>query len=1154
MDSKESTDCDFTQLPELLDACRSGSIDIVQDLLDQHSYNPLACGKDGNTLLHMAAESGREEIVRMLVRKYESPVNCTDSKGNTPLQLAAARGCTRVVRMLLTELGANIMSRNTYKNTELHVAALNGQSEVVDLLVSEFSCNPSIKGFNGRIPLHHACVSGSLDLVRKLISDYHSDPMARDDNGVTPLHMAVWCGREEVVRKLITRHSCPVVCVDSDGNTPLHKAAEHGHVSVVKMLLTELGANMSSRNKNKDTILNVAALNGQSEVVDLLVLEFSCNPSIKGFNGRIPLHEACHSGSLDLVRKLISDYHSDPMARDHQGLTPLHMAAWCGREEVVRELVTRHGCPVDCVDSDGDTPLHLAAQDGHVSVVRMLLTEFGANIISRNKQNNTVLDVAALNGKSEAVDLLVSEFSCNPSIKGFNGRIPLHQACQSGSLDLVRKMISDYHSDPMARDDKGLTPLHIAAWRGREEVVRELVTRHGCPVDCVSSDGYTPLHMAAQDGHVSVVRILISEFACQVLPRNKTGRTPLYYASTNNHRDVVVELVNMNCDPGTVHKGYRKLDAISSKRFSEASLTKVFVVGNPEVGKSTLVQALKSETWFSRTVKDVLPHTSGIIPIAHASSLYGKVILYDFAGDREYYSSHAAILEKLLRNSLNIFLVVFNLHDLSTSKPWDEIADSIRYWLTFLSYSSRVVTQRPQVVLIGSHADKVKEQGGDPNELVNKLFTDMSHSLYSEMSESPVELAGYVALNCCKTKSEELNRLKTLLKTIQTSISTEGTKLSVGAKIVLGVLERDFQERGGSCQLSELIKHIKKQNIYLPTEAEVLYSYLKELIAYGLVLVLDGGTSVENHWIMSDIGTFLSTIQGRLFSNTPPACDSNLGIIPDSKLQTLFPDFPLPALKGCLCHLQYCQKINDPQILSRVLETPSQAIEPSIPNEGFLFFPALLKVERGEVKWACTHTSLCGLGWYVECTKAFDFFPPRFLHVLLLRLAFSFALPHALVSPEAKSSSSLYSRRCTLWKNGIHWPMESGVEAVVEVVKESKGVLVIVRGSAEKAEECAKTLLDIVQSVLEAKSEFCYTLVGMTYLVNPDSLKQPNVPESNQIQLFHASEVQKVLLERLEGVVSIDGKGFLPSSEICCLQTQTAWSKSGYGKHSTLEG
>ena len=120
------------------------------------------------------------------------------------------------------------------------------------------------------------------------------------------------------------------------------------------------------------------------------------------------------------------------------------------------------------------------------------------------------------------------------------------------------------------------------------------------------------------------------------------------------------------------------------------------------------------------------------------------------------------------------------------------------------------------------------------------------------------------------------------------------------------------------------------------------------------------------------------------------------------------------------------------------------------------------------------------------------------------------------------------------------------MEAVVEVVKESKGVLVMVRGSAEKAEECAKTLLDIVQSVLEAKSEFCYTLVGMTYLVNPDSLKQPNVPESNQIQLFHASEVQKVLLERLEGVVSIDGKKFLPSSEICCLQTQTAWSKSGF--------
>ena len=38
----------------------------------------------------------------------------------------------------------------------------------------------------------------------------------------------------------------------------------------------------------------------------------------------------------------------------------------------------------------------------------------------------------------------------------------------------------------------------------------------------------------------------------------------------------------------------------------------------------------------------------------------------------------------------------------------------------------------------------------------------------------------------------------------------------------------------------------------------------------------------------------------------------------------------------------------------------------------------------------------------------------------------------------------VYSQKCTLWKNGVHWLMKSGVEAVVEVVKQSRAVLVMV--------------------------------------------------------------------------------------------------------------
>ena len=50
----------------------------------------------------------------------------------------------------------------------------------------------------------------------------------------------------------------------------------------------------------------------------------------------------------------------------------------------------------------------------------------------------------------------------------------------------------------------------------------------------------------------------------------------------------------------------------------------------------------------------VPPHTAGIVPSIHVNKQYGRVLFYDFAGDPEYYSSHAAILEKLTSSQIGI--------------------------------------------------------------------------------------------------------------------------------------------------------------------------------------------------------------------------------------------------------------------------------------------------------------------------------------------------------------------------------------------------------------------------------------------------------------------------------------------------------------------
>jgi len=121
--------------------------------------------------------------------------------------------------------------------------------------------------------------------------------------------------------------------------------------------------------------------------------------------------------------------------------------------------------------------------------------------------------------------------------------------------------------------------------------------------------------------------------------------------------------------------------------------------------------------------------------------------------------------------------------------------------------------------------------------------------------------------------------------------------------------------------------------------------------------------------------------------------------------------------------------------------------------------------------------------------------------------------------------------------------MESGVEVVVEVVKQKRAVLVMVRCSRDQEVECGDILAKVVVKVVEAKSQFCTVLKANLYIVIPNDPRRSTLPEAEQLQLFEVKNVEDVLLKESEGAVSRDGEGFLPSSDLICLQSQTAWSK-----------
>ena len=112
---------------------------------------------------------------------------------------------------------------------------------------------------------------------------------------------------------------------------------------------------------------------------------------------------------------------------------------------------------------------------------------------------------------------------------------------------------------------------------------------------------------------------------------------------------------------------------------------------------------------------------------------------------------------------------------------------------------------------------------------------------------------------------------------------------------------------------------------------------------------------------------------------------SNTGIVPRAVLEKAFPEYNIEMITQFMIHFELCQPVDLSQVDTNMAPEGS-----SSPDLGpLLFFPALVNVCRPS-----SATVPCGsFGWsmIVKCTD--QFFTPRFLHVLLRRLHFEFALP-----------------------------------------------------------------------------------------------------------------------------------------------------------------
>ena len=545
--------------------------------------------------------------------------------------------------------------------------------------------------------------------------------------------------------------------------------------------------------------------------------------------------------------------------------------------------------------------MHQAVDKGHIDIVRKLVCDYGCDVMARDSDGDTPLHLAARNGSLSAVCMLIDEFKCDRNAKGWKGRTPVHQAALNGHTDTVLKLVHDYGCDVIAKDDDGNTFLHHSAFGGSLSAVCTLIDEFKCDPNTKGYKGRIPLHHAARKGHIDIVRKLVRDYGCDVNTVDKDGHNPMYFA----HRaDMVTELIKYNCDPGAVIRNYKKV----KKSLRDTVSGHVLVVGHPGAGKSTLVEALKSDTWFSKQVANVPPHIAGIIPHICQDKRYDRIIFHDFAGHPQFYSSHAAILEWIANPGCHIVIVVV---DLSTGTKAE--TEAILFWLTFISYATK---GEAKVIIAGSHADLLPAR--DPEEELSQLHTKVSSTLHTELSTANLEIVGYVALDCRYTKSEPLHKLHVFIK----SCVKIKMKLSPGAVILHHILRLMGDL---ACVVSKIFKDIHYKmyyESYLTDDVQNILSWAKELESHGYVLVLQNNSNPSDTWIVTDLKMFMNTVHEGLFSekaNTKRGPSSNLGLIPIPQLSVLFPHLPPSVLVSCLELLQYCFKMDDHNILIQEL-------------------------------------------------------------------------------------------------------------------------------------------------------------------------------------------------------------------------------------------
>ena len=635
---------------------------------------------------------------------------------------------------------------------------------------------------------------------------------------------------------------------------------------------------------------------------------------------------------------------------------------------------------------------------------------------------------------------------------------------------------------------------------------------------------HTELHLflACEHQQVNIVQYLLTTHHFNPNAKDDHQQTPLSLAK---NKDIIKLLIQHGADAENVYALHRK---VLNNVFSKDPIknpVKMFVIGHGGEGKSTLIEAMEHEptAWTSlvnvfiapKEVEGVDQRTAGIIPRKFKSRYYGQVILYDFAGQEAYYSSHAAIIKSTVHTCPPVFLLVIGLKRDDTS-----ITQSISYWLGIITNQCGNMEGKAPLIVVGSHADLVETGEADHKILIIKQAVK---------NYTTFDLVDVIAMDCRYSNSDGM---KILRRCVETSCNSLRSKLSVSLNshmFLIYLIEKHSSKLAVSLEKVQtvleagidqnILKKHKELVPFIPTTIPRLVEICVQLSDKGHILFLLNEASPEKSFIIIDRTALLAEINGTMFApeDFKQHCKlaTSTGVVPRSKLTEHFEQFNTTMLVRFLTHLELAVPIEDPVVLNLINKhlSSTKNLAKSVDKE-YLFCPALIRLEVPSKVFSYQDKLSFHFGWILSVEKAEHFLDARFLHVLLLRLAFSLGL-----APEVDPDIPALQRQCSVWKTGVYWNTPQGAEVHVEVVAKKNAVVLI--QSKLVSFELLKLRSKVIQKVREAASELCPFVATKEFLVSPSGMTYPLTISS--LPLFSLKSVANSIVQQHPFVVSVDG-------------------------------